>query len=506
MSKSTNAFGTGLFAFFMAVNLILGVFFCVYFQVYGMQSTNAINALLAEQLILIQNVSALQALVAEQTQDIAELTIIVQIEQSEIQPISDKIDAINCKGVKTVNGQYPEPVNRTFYITGDQGILVTQEGVSTLNVSGAELQDQYEMEQTEITTLFLMDMTTNTAILVLDGEVVKSINTDVKPSVNTSDIDVSGVCGTTVYKLSNGTLAIDMCALQQNLTSAFDNISFNFNLTDMELSQLEADVVVLENHTLALQNNGNLLYNASIFKLNGAYTVANNFNINAGIGTSISNAVSPTNKILAGNTGLVTINGINTTYSTDGVTNDFGIYPGYGTLVDSVGSTVTLRNQFYKPPCTVRTTGLSITFTPLFITFAFLPLPVNWVTPVMTPPGCYDSTILQSLTYLGQNYGIFYMPEGIWTLGFSATVIVREGGEFNFEMGLSNSFWSLPFSTLTFNDLMVLGNSQIFAVQGEMTLSSLIYPVGTQFSVQYLSSSAPTTQLVYNNWYVVRVA
>jgi hypothetical protein len=504
MRTKGTSFGTGLFAFYVAVNLVMGVFLCIYFQVYGMQSDNQINALIAEQLILIQNVSALQVLIAEQTADIAELAIIIGIEQSEIQPISDKIDAINCKGIKTINGQFPDE-NRTFILTGDSGLQITVGSApSTIIINASDLQNQYDAEQAEITTLLLMDMVTNTAIMVLDGEVVKSINTNVKPNVNTSNIDVSAICGTSVYQLSNGTFAIDMCSLQQNLTSAFDNISFNFNLTNMQLSQLEADVVVLENKTLTLQNNANLLYNASIFTINHAYTVNNNFDLNSGIGTSVNIPGSPTNEVIVGNTGLIGINHINSTVGSGGVANNFGIYPGYGTLVDSVGDTVTLRNAFYKPPCAVTVTGLSVLFT-LPISPTFTPLPVNWLTPVMTPTGCYDTDILQPLTSGGSNYGIFYMPEGIWTLGFRAKMLVTGGGIFNFEMGISNSFYSLPFSVLVFNDRLLGSNSQLFVVQGEMTLSSLIYAVGTQFSIQYVSSSAPATTIVFNDWYAIRV-
>lgn len=258
-----------LFSFLMVSSLVAGIVIIFFIATNTLSHRSTILALERNQIQLAGNLTELRLQTLNQLQQENQLDSIIAAEQAQIPIILQKIIDIECTGVKFINGVPPNPVDRNLNVTGDGGIeVIAYPNALVVNASG--LNDQYQSEQQSINTLFSMTMMTQMAIDVLSTEIIRSVNHQTPFPVNSSNIDVDGVCGTSVYATANGTVTVDTCDLQNNVTGAFAGISFDFTTVDAELDQLLLDVAVTRNNSAALLADAIATEDTAIYTVNNA--------------------------------------------------------------------------------------------------------------------------------------------------------------------------------------------------------------------------------------------
>lgn len=342
-AAASSSYRGWLFSFLMVCSFLAGIVIIFFVTTNTLSHRSTILALEQNQIVLAGNLTELRQQTLNQLLQENQLDLIIAAEQSQIPIILQKIIDIECTGVRFINDVPPNPVDRNLNITGAGGIeVIAYPGLVVVNASG--LNDQYQAEQQSINTLFSMTMMTQMAIDVLSTEIVRSVNKQTPFPVNSSNIDVDGVCGTSVYPIANGTVAVDMCDLQNNVTNAFAGLSFDFSVVDMQLDQLLLDVAVTRNNSGALLADAEATEDTAIYTVNNASTVANNFNLLAGNGIAITNSTLESNTIEIRNTGVYGLNGYN-------VSRNMDIVPGYGIeYVNQTRGNITYRNKFFSPP------------------------------------------------------------------------------------------------------------------------------------------------------------
>lgn len=489
-----------LFSFLMVSSLVAGIVIIFFIATNTLSHRSTILALERNQIQLAGNLTELRLQTLNQLQQENQLDSIIAAEQAQIPIILQKIIDIECTGVKFINGVPPNPVDRNLNVTGDGGIeVIAYPNALVVNASG--LNDQYQSEQQSINTLFSMTMMTQMAIDVLSTEIIRSVNHQTPFPVNSSNIDVDGVCGTSVYATANGTVTVDTCDLQNNVTGAFAGISFDFTTVDAELDQLLLDVAVTRNNSAALLADAIATEDTAIYTVNNASTVANNFDLLAGAGIGITNSTLESNTIEMRNTGVFGLNGYN-------VSRNMDIVPGYGIeYVNQTRGNITYRNKFYSPPCETLSTGVTtFTYFPTTGT-AWQPLIQSWTPEVFTPTGCYPNTIFQPI-FVGPNgYGVFNMPKGIWTLSVVMVIFSVDGVNLQLSFGFNSAFYTIPFNSVSYDQMPTATTYLYMQYQYELTLSSLEIPEGTQFSLHYQSyGGTPVTSTVfYTEFKMIRV-
>lgn len=496
-------FGTAIFAFVIIATLAIGIPLIFFIDINT--TPRIIEALYVadQQAILLYNISSDFNATTSMFNDIIILDNIIAFEQWQVINISNWVDTLDCIGVKSINGNTASPnPERNFTFDGDGGINIATNAFNTIYVNGTALKNQYDAEIQSISTLFDMTIATQVAISVLDAEVVKSINY-VTPNANTSSITVYGECATQVYSISNGTIAVDMCAISNNLTTAFDGIQYEFDSINIIVTELLQQTIVLVNETEVLYNHAVALNSSAIYTINNVPGVFNNLNLIAGTGISIANGTL-SEEITIGNRGLIGINGFTTTQNNN-------IVAGAGiTIIPGINS-VSIRNDYYVEPCRVTVTSLALYPAVIVSTgFTWTNFIQNWGTQTETPSSCYGATIFQRVDYLGFPYGLFYMPEGLWTLsvdmilmwapprlsGFDPPSMVQ------FIISLDGVSYDIPFGFISFIDAPPLVGPYYGYFYGyyhfELTLSDLSIPAGTGFVVRYqMYNGVPESSFVY---------
>lgn len=448
------------------------------------------NAIAAQQQILLYNASVLLNQTVSIEDNLVILRQIIAFEDAQVAYVSYLIDEINCRGVKRINGEIPtaDP-ERNFWINGTGGMDVPNNGVDTVYVNATAIKAQYDSEQSQISTLFGMAMSTQMAINVLDGEVLKSLNVVVLPDNATKNMNVYGECGTDVYADPNNTTGIvyvDMCALQQNTTNIFDGIFFDFTEINARLDQLLNESIVLVNDTNTTYENALAMENRSIFTINYVPTVANNINLLAGPGISIVNGTDYWTLVL-NNTGLVEVNGLNTTRDIDILAG-----PGIGITNDAPNGIITVDNLIFVPPCSVLSNSLGLFGTGQFFPVAstWRPFPQNWGPPVFDPPGCTNANVFQTVQVGPDYYAVFNMPAGTWTFSYDLVIVWADALQSQVVFGLVGAFYTIPLTGWTFQEPMFTDGSNpnmyfVYYYHMEITISDYIIPAGTQLSFQW---------------------
>lgn len=480
-----------LFSFLMVSSVAAGIVLIFFVGTNTLSHRSAILALEGNQIVLAGNLTELRQQTLNQLLQETQLDLIIAVEQSQIPIILEKIIKIECTGVKFINGVPPNPVDRNLNVTGAGGIEVIAPYPNALVVNASGLNDQYQSEQQSIGTLFSMTMMTQLAIDVLSTEIVRSVNRQTPFPVNSSNIEVDGVCGTSVYPIANGTVVVDMCDLQNNVTNAFAGLSFDFSVVDVQLDQLLLDVAVTRNNSAALLADAVATEDTAIYTINNASTVANNFNLLAGTGISVTNSTLESNTIEIANTGIYGLNGYN-------VSRNMDIVPGYGIeYVNQTRGNITYRNKFYSPPCESVCPGI-FTLTGIVATGpAWQPFIQAWTPEQFNPPGCYPNTIFQPLQVGLFGYGVFNMPKGIWTLSVTLVLFAQDGVNVQLSLGFHSAFYTIPFNSISFQQKPTTATYLYVQYNYELTISSLEIPEGTQFSLHYQSSGAPNGSVIY---------
>ena len=490
-----------LFAFLVIAVLAAGIPLIFFVEFNETPQLLYIGDIRARQDILIGNVTDELVQVQDLQNDLVILENIIIYEEAQIPIISRLIDDIECIGVKLINGITPDPVNRTFYMAGAEGIEIVEQVPDTIIVNATGLNTQYQSEQQSITTLFDMSLMTQNAIAILDMEVLKSLNLFVPP-LNTSNIDIFGICGTSVYPISNGTVAVDMCGLASNATAAFDGIEFDFTQINAQIDELLVNIVILVNQTVNVLADAETLLSNAIFTINNSTTVANNIDIIGGRGISASNGTA-SNEISLLNTGLIGLNGITTQ-------RNLNIVAGAGISVttDAAEHKVTVANMFATQPCVASTTStVAVPSWALATGPFFTTLPQNWGLQVLTPPGCVGTTIFQPALCGAVACGVFIVPQGIWILSVNMVLYSQDGYNIQATFGFVSLSYYIPFNSVGFQRSFPSTSYQFVDYHLELTISSSIYPVGTQFQLQYqLSSSAAVSSIYTTQFNMTRIA
>jgi hypothetical protein len=483
----------------MVFSVFAGIAIIFFVGTNTLSHRSAILALEMSQIQLAWNLTELREQSNRMLLQENQLDLIIAAEQTQIPIILQKIIDIECTGVKFINGVPPNPVDRNLNITGEGGIeVIALPNAVIVNASG--LNDQYQSEQSSISTLFSMTMMTQMAVDVLSTEIIRSVNKQTPFPVNSSNIDVDGVCGTSVYSIANGTVAVDMCVLENNVTGAFAGISFDFSQVNAQLDQLLLDVVVTRNNSAALLADAIATEDTAIYTVNNASTVANNFDLLAGSGISITNSTVESNTIEIRNTGVFGLNGYN-------VSRNMDVVPGYGIeYVNQTQGNITFRNRFFSPNCESFSPGVSVVSAIPPTGTSWQPLIQAWTPEIKTPANCYVPVIFQPITVGLNGYGVFNMPKGIWTLSIEMTILTQDGVNLQLSLGFVSAFYTLPFSSISFQQVYTSITYLYTQYQYEITLSSLEIPEGTQFSLHYQSTSTPTQTLVfYTEFRMIRI-
>lgn len=493
MAPTTREVSLVLWAFVIVATIAAAIPLIFYVHVDSEAHIPLGNAIAAQQQILLNNASALLNQTVTINEDLIILRQIIVFEDAQVIYVSNLIDEINCRGVKRINGEIPtaDP-ERNFWINGTGGVDVPNNGVDTVYVNATAIKTQYDSEQSQISTLFGMAMSTQMAINILDGEVLKSLNIVVLPDNATKNMNVYGECGTDVYPDPNnatGIVYVDMCVLQQNATNIFAGISFDFSEINNRLDQLLNESIALVNDTNTTYENALALENRSIFTINYVPSAANNIDLLEGPGISIVNGTDYWTLVL-NNTGLVGVNGLNTSRNVD-------ILPGLGIGIvnDAINGVITVDNLLFIPPCNVRSASLVVMSFLNFPspTFGFVPFPQQWAVPVFDSPGCAPSNVFQTVNVAGITYGVFNMPAGTWTLSYTLHFFFTQpfaAPRQQMQFGLVGPFYTIPFNILTFNQQDITDEFETI-YHMELTISDLEYPVDTQFSLQWWACCTP---------------
>lgn len=490
MAPTTREVSHVLLAFVIVATITASIPLIFYVDIDSEIHIPQANAIAALQQILLYNASSLLNRTVLIEDDLVILRQIIAFENDQVVYVSYLIDEINCRGVKRINGEVPtaDP-GRNFWINGTGGIDVPNNGVDTVYVNATAIKTQYDNEQSQISTLFGMAMTTQMAINTLDGEVLKSLNTVVLPDNATKNMNVYGECGTDVYPDPNnatGIVYVDMCVLQQNMTNLFTGFFFDLNQTEARLDELLLESITLVNDTNVTYQNALALENRSIFTVNYVPTTQNNIDLLAGPGIAIGNGTDYWTLVL-NNTGLVGVNGLNTSRNVD-------ILPGLGIGItnDAINGVITVSNLLFIEPCTVSSTSLAslvgMTFVP--IPNVWLPFPQYWAPPVFDPPGCTNANIFQTVFVGLTPYAVFNMPPGTWTFSYTMLMGIA-GNRPQMQFALVGAFYTIPLNYLI-SERPRTGpgptpESIAFYISYhmEITLSDFVYPAGTQFSFQW---------------------
>jgi len=490
-----------LFVFIVIAVLAAGIPMIFFVEKNSNERVIAIQSIANAQDIIIGNVTVLRERSLDLITQTDILREIIIYEEAQIPIIQQRIIELNCTGVKSINGVTPEPVNKTFRIEGDLGINTVSVLPDTLLINATGLQTQYQDEQQSITTLFNMTMVTQMAIETLNMEVLKSVNGFV-PASNVSNVDFSGLCGTTVYPLSNGTIAVDMCALIANATAAFEGVSFDLSQINMDLDQQLLEIQVVLNSTAITLGEAYELLSMTILSINGVPTQNNTFNLVPDRGFSIMNGTI-SNEISIRNEGLVDINAINTE-------NNVNFTAGTGTLitVDAPQHKVTVTNQFAVQPCVA-----SITDTGAVLNWAFdtasvwSPLVHSWGSQQLNPPGCVGTVVFRSDACGITPCGIFTMPPGQWILSVYMNLQFQDGNNVQSSIALRSLLYTIPFTSISFQQDVPNINFYYSYYTAEVTLSSLIIPAGTEFQLQVMTAGSPSASVIYiSRWNMTRIS
>lgn len=412
-------------------------------------------------------------------------------EQLLVLIIDAEIERIRCTGVESINGVTPEPATRAFNITGVGGINV-EPVTSGVAINATALRILYDAQQQTIDTLFNMTLATQAAIVALDGQVLKSINTN----ATGNNIDVDGVCGTAVYSLANGTVTVDMCALRDNATAAFAGVAFDFTEVNAQLDQLLLDVVTVINETDTVAADAIATEDVAIYTINGATSVGNNIDIvagNAGIEVVNNNTIV--------NRGITSVNGLNTSTAIE-------IVPGFGISSTQNGPQQTLTNQFFIPPCRVESQGLTL-IPPIVDTGDWFPLQQAWLFETKTPENCTNTDVFVPIVFGGAPFGQFNMPRGIWTLSMTMILVNVNGFDLDYSFAFQSAFEAIIFNSFTFTRATIPGTTEYLYsyYHLQLTLSNELYPEGTQFSLQYWANGSPESFVVsMTNFQLIRIA
>lgn len=492
-------FGSALFAFVIIATLAIGIPLIFFVDIDTTARISEAIYIANEQDILLYNISYDFNRTTEMFSNLILLDDIILYEQWQVLNISNWVDALDCVGVKSINGNTASPnPERNFTFDGDGGINIETNAFNTIYVNGTALKTQYDGEIQSISTLFDMTLATQLAISVLDAEVVKSINF-VTPNANTSSITVYGECATQVYTLYNGTIAIDMCGISNNLTAAFDGIQYEFDSVNILITELLLETTIVVNQSQNVYNNAISLNSSAIYTINGVLSIFNNINLIASTGISIVNGSLP-EEIVIGNAGLIGINGLTATQNNN-------IVAGPGITIIPGTNKITIRNDYYVEPCRVTVTTLAafpaviVSTGPSWTSFI-----QNWGPQTEEPSSCYGGTIFQPTSYLGFPYGIFYMPEGLWTLSVDIMLMWEAAQSFGFDppknvqfiISLDGVSYDIPFGFISFIQRGQILSYYYGYYHFELTLSSLIIPAGTGFVVRYqMFDGIPSQSFVY---------
>ncbi len=494
-------FGTALFAFIIVATLAIGIPLIFFVDIDTTPRIAEALYIADQQAILLYNISYDFNQTTAMFVDLIRLDEIILSEELEVLNISNWLDILDCIGVKTINGNSASPnPERNFTFYGDGGINIATNAFNTVYINATTLKTQYDNEIQSISTLFDMTIATQIAITVLDAEVVKSINY-VLPNANTSSVNVEGECSTQIYNLYNGTIAIDMCAISDNATAAFDGIQYEFDSINVIISDLLSETNTLVNETEVVYNNALALNSSAIFTINHVESTFNNINLVAGTGISITNG-SLAEEIVIGNTGLIGLNGLST------ATNN-NIAAGYGISIANGINSLTVTNVFYTEPCRATVTSLSLYAINFQLTGAVWQIMTqNWGVQVDEPASCSGGTIFQRVDYLGNPFGLFYMPTGMWTLVVDMILFFQDGQNIQWNIALISAYYEIPFNAISYQQFLPLSSYYYGYYHFELTLSDRFIPPGTQFVVSFQNMlSLPTQSFAYfTSMSAVRVA
>lgn len=475
-----------VFSLLLLVTFIMGVVLIFFVDSQSGVYLSQLETILQQQISLTAELVQLNGTTNQIFDDFQTLEQIIVSEQMLVHTIDDEIERIKCIGVENINGIVSEQVTRSFNVTGSNGIDVSPYNDGVI-INASALKMTYDDEQAAITMLFNMTISTEMSVQELSTEVLKTLNGQ-PPIDSTNNVDVDGVCGTSVYSASNGTVMVDMCQLVDNTTAAFASIDMNFDIVNSRLDQLLIDIIPVMNETDSVLLDAQTTQDATIYYVSDIQSVQNNIDIAGGLGIDVVNDTLSSNTIVIQNKGITSINGIN-------ITNNVNIVPGFG--VDSVqdNNRQTLTNIFFVPPCVVQSIGLTI-LPPWFPVTTWTPLQQLWTPEVKTPVNCTDTDIFVPLNFLGATFGQFNMPRGTWTLSMTMILIMIDGISVDMSFAFVSAFNLIPFNSFIFTQV---GPSLTYFYSYyhlELTLSNDLIPEGTQFSLQYWGAGGTPTRFI----------
>lgn len=494
MSKQTER--GWVFSTLLLVTLASAIILIFYVDTDATRYMSQASAILTEQITLSERLLELNVTMDYVYGNLTILRTRITEEQLLVLIIDAEIERIRCIGVESINGITPEPGTRAFNVTGVNGINV--EPISGgVSINATFMRALYDAQQQTIDTLFNMTLATQAAIVVLDGEVLKSINVN----ATGTNIDVDGTCGTSVYAITNGTVAVDMCALRDNATDAFGDVAFDFTEVNIQLDQLLVDIVPIINETDTVAADAIATQDIAIYRINEVDSVGNNIDIVPGLGIDITNI---TNGIVFENKGITSINGLNTSATA------IQIIPGFGISSVQNGPKQTLTNEFFVPPCTVESQGLTV-LVDVQPVGGWTPFPQTWLPETKTPANCTDTNVFVSIPFGFLTYGQFNMPKGIWTLSMTMIITNIDGLNIDYSFGFISAFENILFNSFSFlqeRDLPATRLTYLYLYYHvELTLTNAIIPEGTQFSLHYWANGDPTSFVVtMTNFQLIRIA
>lgn len=372
---------------------------------------------------LAENVTEVRGRVAE-----AQLLLIgiegdIDVLQGNVTSLQTRIDALNCTGIRSVNGVL-DGIPDFFIIPGADGLIdVYNVSDNTIVISGAPLQALLDAQAAE---LVMLDALVTQVSRELDAlENVTVLTVDGTPAV-ANNIDFVGECNATVTPdPGNNAVIIDACAITTLIEQLYQSIWVQFQESLGKLAILQANVTYIESRVTLIEG---IIQNLTSF---GVYTI--NSVPPDGVGSFALLGTPPyldVSGVTITNNGVRTING-------EAPTGDYQVLAGNGIAVTNTApGTITIDNTVSPKKCSLFQTAMNVVTTAL----AGLP-PVggafqryfdvgfdNALTTAV-PPGCADTN------GVFRRFGIatpfieiinqVCIPQGKWILGFNADIITQ---------------------------------------------------------------------------------
>lgn len=302
---------------------------------------------------LAENVTEVRGRVGEAQILLVSIEGDIDVLQGNVTSLQTRIDALNCTGIRSVNGVL-DGIPDFFIIPGADGLIDVYNVSDTIIISGAPLQTLLDAQAAE---LVMLDALVTQVSRELDAlENVTVLTVDGTPAV-ANNIDFVGQCNATITPdPGNNAVIVDACDITTLIEQLYQSIWVQFQESLGKLAILQANITYIESRVTQIEG---ILFNLTT---QGIYTINSVPPDGAGsfalLGTPPYLDVSG---VTITNNGVRTING-------EAPVNDgnYEVLAGDGISVTKTApGTITIGNTVSPKKCSIFQTAMNVIAAPL---------------------------------------------------------------------------------------------------------------------------------------------